>query len=384
MSAPTTAGTATASDGSSGAGELPDPAAPAPAGSGSADAADTTTGTAPGTTTGTPSDTPTGTPTTGASGAGTGADPGADSPASAPASATYANTAPTTTSASAPRTAPARAAARAGRGLRAVRATAVSATLASGLLLGFGVYTFGLTGLQEQHSQALLYRQLDSQLSDGTAPTGPVSDSTPLAILDIPAIGLHQAVVVEGTTGADLARGPGHLRDTVLPGQDGVSVLLGRRGTFGAPFADLTKLKVGDRIGVTTGQGQFTYTVNVKGEGGQVIRDAFKDRLVLATGDSTWIPTHVVSVGARLEGTPAPAAGQRVLRGDLDKPLASDTDAWSALQLWALALAVAVGLTVWLVSVWNRRAVYLSAAPVLAALLWCVYENAAVLLPNLY
>jgi sortase A len=32
----------------------------------------------------------------------------------------------------------------------------------------------------------------------------------------------------------------------------------------------------------------------------------------------------------------------------------------------------------------NRRAVYLSMAPVLAALLWCVFENATVLLPNLY
>ncbi|GAA1970732.1 class E sortase [Catenulispora subtropica] len=275
-------------------------------------------------------------------------------------------------------------ASRAGRGLRVARTVAASATLASGLLLGFGVYAYGLTGLQEQHSQANLYRELDSRLSDATAPTGPAADGAPLAIVDIPAIGLHQTVVVEGTTGADLARGPGHLRDTVLPGQDGVSVLLGRRGTFGAPFAHLTRLKPGDKINVTTGQGQFSYTVNAFGEGSRTIHDAFKDRLVLATGDSTWIPTHVVYVGARLDGAPAPVAGHRVKRGDLDKPLASDTDAWPALQLWALALVFAVALTVWLVSVWNRRAVYLSAAPVLAALLWCVYENAALLLPNLY
>lgn len=273
---------------------------------------------------------------------------------------------------------------RAGRGLRIARITAASATLTSGLLLGFAAYTFGLTGLQEQHSQANLYRVLDNELSQATAPLGPAADGAPVALLDIPAIGLHQTVVVEGTTGADLARGPGHLRDTVLPGQHGVSVLLGRRGTFGAPFADLSKLKEGDKITVITGQGQFTYTVNTFGPGGQAIKDTFKDRLVLATGNSTWIPTRVDSVGARLDGDPAPVGGRRPARGALDKPLASDTDAWSALQLWALALALAVVLTVWLVSVWNRRAVYLSAAPVLAALLWCVYENAAVLLPNLY
>jgi len=274
--------------------------------------------------------------------------------------------------------------ARPGRGLRVARAVATSACLVSGLFLGFGVYAFGLTGLQEQHSQANLYRELDDQLSQATAPTGPAADGAPLAIVDIPAIGLHRAVAVEGTTGADLARGPGHLRDTVLPGQDGVSVLLGRRATFGAPFARLTDLRVGDKINVTTGQGRFSYTVNAFGQGDQPVQDTFKDRLLLVTGDSTWIPTHAIYVGARLDGTPAPRSGQRVARGDLDKPLASDTDAWSPLQLWALALAFAVALTVWLVSVWNRRAVYLSAAPVLAALLWCVYENAALLLPNLY
>jgi sortase A len=254
----------------------------------------------------------------------------------------------------------------------------------SGILLGFGAYTFGLTGLQEQHSQADLYRVLDAQLAQATAPLGPSGDGTPLAVLDIPAIGLHQAVVVEGTTGADLARGPGHRRDTVLPGQDGVSVLMGRRGTFGAPFAHLAELAVGDQITVTTGQGRFTYTVNAFGQGNRPVRDTSKDRLVLATGDSTWIPTHAVYVGARLDGVPAPVSGQRGVYGALDKPLASDTDAWSALQLWALALAFAVTATVALAALWNRRALYLSMAPVIAALLWCVYENAAVLLPNLY
>lgn len=273
----------------------------------------------------------------------------------------------------------------AGRGLRVVRKAAASASLLSGLLLGFGAYTFGLSGLQEQHSQADLYRVLDAQLAQATAPTGPAADGAPVAILDIPAIGLHQAVVVEGTTGADLARGPGLLRDTVLPGQDGVSVLMGRRGTFGAPFARVPQLVTGDKISVTTGQGRFTYTVDAFGQGSHPITDAFKDRLVLATADSTWFANHVVFVGARLDGgNPAPVAGKHYARGDLDKPLASDTDAWSALQLWALALVFAVTATVALVAVWNRRAVYLTMAPVLAALLWCVYENAAVLLPNLY
>ncbi|WP_329956181.1 sortase [Catenulispora pinistramenti] len=276
-----------------------------------------------------------------------------------------------------------RAALRAGRGRRIVRTVATAASLLSVLILGFAGYAYGLSRLQEQHSQANLYRVLAAELAQATAPVSPSPDGVPLAIMDIPAIGVHQAVIVEGTTGADLAKGPGHRRDTVLPGQPGVSVVMGRSGTFGAPFAALTGLQVGDKIDFTTGEGTFTYTVNAFGQGSKPIVDPFKNRLVLATGDSTWIPTHAVYVGAHLDGEPAGGSGQRGTQSDLDKPLASDTDAWPTLQLWALALALAVAATVGLSAVWNRRAVYLSMAPVLAALLWCVYENAAILLPNL-
>jgi sortase A len=42
--------------------------------------------------------------------------------------------------------------------------------------------------------------------------------------------------VVEGTASSDLLDGPGHLRSTVLPGQVGTSVVMGRAKTYGAPF----------------------------------------------------------------------------------------------------------------------------------------------------
>ena len=54
-------------------------------------------------------------------------------------------------------------------------------------------------------------------------------------MLDIPAIGIANMVVVEGTSPENLTLGPGHLRDTPLPGQAGISVVFGRRATFGAP-----------------------------------------------------------------------------------------------------------------------------------------------------
>ncbi|MEY9925441.1 sortase A [Catenulispora sp. GP43] len=317
-------------------------------------------------------------------------DPEAEAPTEAPATTEPGAGVPqpaaeAPSSPSSPSSQSARAAAlREGRALRTVRMVGMAASLTAALLLGWAVYAFGFSKLQEQHSQADLYRALAGELGQATAPVGPAADGAPVAIMDIPAIGLHQTVVVEGTTGSDLARGPGHLRYTVLPGQPGVSTLLGRRGTFGAPFAELPRLRLGDKITFTTGQGAFTYTVNAFGQGSKPVMDSFPNRLVLATGDSTWIPTHVIYVGARLDGAPTDASGQRGTKTDLDKPLSSDTDAWPALQLWALALALAVAATVVLAVVGNRRAVYLSTAPVLAALLWCVYENATVLLPNLY
>lgn len=263
------------------------------------------------------------------------------------------------------------------------RHVAVSVSLAAVLVLGFAAYLFGLSQLQEQHSQAGLYRHLSGQLATATAPVGPTTDGDPVAVLDIPAIGLRQAVVVQGTSGVDLARGPGHLVDSVLPGQAGVSVLFGRRAAFGGPFAHLPALRVGDKISVTTGQGTFSYTVNTYGTPARPIRDFAPARLVLVTGDSTLLSSHAVYVGARLDGTPAAASAPARVRPAQDAPLATDADAMQTAQLWALLfLAAAVAAAV-LARLWHRRAAYLTMAPVLVALAWCVYENVAVFLPNL-
>jgi sortase A len=81
-----------------------------------------------------------------------------------------------------------------------------------------------------------------------------------LAELTIPRIGLD-VVVVEGTSAADLRRGPGHYRGSSLPGQNGNAAIAGHRTTYGAPFSDLDKLVVGDAINVTTPAGAFVYKV---------------------------------------------------------------------------------------------------------------------------
>lgn len=257
-------------------------------------------------------------------------------------------------------------------------------SLLAALTMGFVGYLFTLSHLQQQHYQSTAFKTFRDQLAKAVAPTGAAADGDPVALLDIPAIGLHQAVVVEGTTGRDLMRGPGHRRDTALPGQTGVAVVFGRGATFGAPFAELSKLRVGDKIEATTGQGRFTYTVNVYGDGDHPISDPVRNRLVLVTGDSDWIPGSTVLIGARLDGDPEVNPGGRPATVPYDKALAADKGALATLQLWSLGLLGAVVAAILLTRFWRRSAAWLSVAPVIAAILWAVYENAAALLPNLY
>jgi sortase A len=83
----------------------------------------------------------------------------------------------------------------------------------------------------------------------------------PLAILDIPKIGLDNKVVVEGVGRDELRKGPGHVPSTVLPGQDGTFGVSGHRTTYGAPFYRLNELSKGDSITVVTREAIYTYTV---------------------------------------------------------------------------------------------------------------------------
>lgn len=260
----------------------------------------------------------------------------------------------------------------------------LSASLLALLFAGFCGYLFGLSHFQEQHSQSTMYKNFAGQLATAVAPVAVPADGVPVAILDMPTVHLTHAVVVEGTTGADLARGPGHLAGTVLPGQDGVTVLLGRHGTFGAPFAQLAGLRVGDKIQVTTGQGVFTYQVNAYGHGAHPVQDQARDRMVLVTADSSWIPTETVYVGARLVGQPADTPGRVGAVSAAGRPLATDPSALQPLQLWSLALLIVSVLAGLGVRYWNRRAIYLVLSPVLFALVWTVYASTALYLPNLY
>ncbi|MBF9070014.1 class E sortase [Streptacidiphilus sp. NEAU-YB345] len=252
------------------------------------------------------------------------------------------------------------------------------------MLLGFVVFLLAVSGLQEQHFQSTEHRTFANELENAIAPVGAAPDGTPVAVISIPAIGLRDAVVVEGTTARDLMRGPGHRRDTALPGQTGAAVVFGRRTSFGGPFAHLDALRVGNAVDVTTGQGRFTYVVDGLGTGAHPVVSDASARLILATGNSSWIPTGTVLVSSHLQGSAAVNPGGRPAQVPADKAMAGEPDAVAPLQLWMLALCGATALAVIAALRWRRSAAYLVFAPVLTALVWCVYENAAALLPNLY
>ena len=131
----------------------------------------------------------------------------------------------------------------------------------------------------------------------------------------IPSIGLEQ-VVVEGTASGDLLVGPGHRRDTALPGQVGTSVVYGRAATYGGPFADLTELQAGDKIEVDVGQGRKVFRVSGVRRAGDPLPQPPADgaaRLTLVTAEGSGrlgalAPESVVYVDADAKkGFPAPA-----------------------------------------------------------------------------
>ena len=266
----------------------------------------------------------------------------------------------------------------------------VAVTLLGLLVLGFVAYLYWLSGLQEARAQTGMYANLRAELAAGLAPLGSASSGTippgsPVAILNISAIGVHNQVVVEGTTPENLTLGPGHLRSSALPGETGIAVLYGKRVTFGGPFAKIPELLPGEEIQVTTGQGTSTYVVKVVGDSRfRILIDPAPNQLILLTADSAFAPSHYVEVEATLTSTPRANPGGRPAISPAEVALANDPIALIQCLAWAMALAlVSVGGTYLFVR-WSKWPAYLVTIPIAIAVTWNFYESLAALLPNLY
>src|SRR5262245_43286982 len=278
--------------------------------------------------------------------------------------------------------------------LRHVSATAmiVLAALAAGLVLHLVL----ISGLEHRSAQQRAFDRFRYELAQGTAPVGQTERSgalvelgAPVALLEIPSLHVHE-VVGEGSTGAVLMDGPGHRRDSPLPGQVGTSVILGRAAAYGGPFKHLHELKPGATITVTTGQGVSKFTVIGKRGGGDPSPPPLekgKGRLVLVTATGLpFIPGGVLRVDADLQTqtfpTPAGVIPSASLP-DSEEALGTDTSTLWALVLWLEALVLVAVAIVWSWHRWGRHQTWIVLAPLAGLISLYVVSEFMRLLPNL-
>jgi len=253
-----------------------------------------------------------------------------------------------------------------------------------------------ISGLQQRATQQRLFDRFRAELALGTAPTGPtdlngdvLALGDPVAYMEVPSIGLRQ-VVVEGTLPSTLFDGPGHRRDTPLPGQEGTSIIMGRRAAFGGPFSRLSDLEEGDPIRVTTGQGTFDYEVlgvRLDGDPAPNPPREGKSRLLLATADgAAFVPKGVVRVDAKLTTEAVGGPARLVTSSSLpagEQFMASDTGTLFALLLWLQLLVALVAAAVWAWHRWSRAKAWVVFLPPVMLVGILMSNEAARLMPNL-
>ena len=271
------------------------------------------------------------------------------------------------------------------------------------LALSFLIELFVLGGLRHDRDQAQLAALFRIELAQGhdseghdlIAPVGPFDDAgkplasgTPVALLEIPRLNLRE-VIVEGTSSETLMSGPGHRRDTPLPGQVGISVIAGRRTTYGRPFGSLGQLHKGDHITATTGQGKNLFTVIDIRRAGDLLPPTLTrghSRLTLVTTDgpslaptgALWVDTDLIS-----DAQPRPPQLSSQAVPLADAMMAGDISAlWGVVGWSVLLVAAAIG-TVWVRFRAGRWQGWVIGVPVLITFGLLVSDDIAAMLPNL-
>jgi len=315
-------------------------------------------------------------------------------------------------------------------------------------LLAVVLVLYGVGPLIEQREQTSALSEYRAQIRHAAAeaeglagvevPTQAPAAGTPVAIIDIGGIHLEQ-VVVEGVGPQQTRGGPGHVPGTAAPGQPGNSAIVARRTAFGGPFRRIGRLERGDRILVTTTQGQTVYVVTtvvsapvadapatapvttttappdatVDGdaatdadagattattvrprtrtrfeipEGGLTTEELYgptpDDRLTLVTSASSWpwATSRATIVVARMSSRPFAPTPQGGRTGG-DDGRGTDGGAAAPLVLALGAYLVAVGLAIVLYRWARPQSAYLLTAPPLAAAILLTAEAIARLFP---
>jgi sortase A len=147
--------------------------------------------------------------------------------------------------------------------VRGIGQTFITAGL---VILLFVVYELWWTGFTTKRDQHRLINTLHNQWSHGLTIKDPPLGSA-IALLRIPRFGpKYLFAIVEGTSTADLIKGPGHYPGTAMPGRIGNFAVAGHRTTYEHPFYSINRLHSGDAIVLETRERWFTYTVeNIPG-----------------------------------------------------------------------------------------------------------------------
>lgn len=269
-------------------------------------------------------------------------------------------------------------------------------TILSVLSLTFGLTLSVIGTVRHARDQQTAFDDLRATLANATTPVTQTDETgnllplgTALAVIDIPQISLRE-VIFEGTNSAVLRSGPGHRRDTPMPGQAGTSVLMGRQAGYGGPFRAIGELVPGNTFNVTTGQGKQVFRVVAVRRAGDLQPQPVavgKGRITLITAAGIpWVPAGLLRVDADLV-SPTQPSGPRVL--DLrslpqpERPMQGDQSAWIfVLLLSQLLFGAAIAVT-WARYRWGVWQAWLSGGPVLLAVGVALTDQAAKLLPNL-
>ena len=132
------------------------------------------------------------------------------------------------------------------------------------VLIIVGIGLLGYVGTEYwgmYHSQQKLETEWERQAASVSTPgRAPISPDQMLTRVIVPKINLD-AIVVEGASRKDLSDGPGHMKQTAMPGEVGNAVITGHRDTF---FRHIYELVKGDQIQIRRNGRVFTYQVTGK------------------------------------------------------------------------------------------------------------------------
>jgi sortase A len=290
------------------------------------------------------------------------------------------------------------------------------------LVLGFAAFQLWGTNLEESRQQDQLTDELVGGLgalaglddaNEGDAEPAVVAEALgkvdpataevpvvppegePLGIIEIPRIDLAR-VMVQGTSRADLKKGPGHYISTPMPGQPGNVGIAGHRTTYGAPFNRIDEIRPGDEIIVSTSQGRFTYRAipapgstdqawyTVKPNQSEVLADMGDDRITLTACHPEYSARQRIVVHGVLEGPAAPASPEAepvdhatgTPSDDFDQGMGSTPEELPRALAW-LAAAAALLLVAWMLGRKTRLRwlVWLVATPLVLVLVWNGYVH---------